>query len=160
MRSRPLLSQQQQINWLIAEATKFPSDQLELQAHWARYLCVLAAGLLENALADVYSRYAKASANAQVANYVEAVLGKIQNPKSQKFLDTARGFDRTWEDQLRSFLEQNGRKEAIDAIMSNRHLIAHGKDSGISLARVKEYLGKSIEVVEFIESQCGLHAAP
>lgn len=156
MKSRSLLSQKQRLEWLIAEASNFQGDQLELQAHWARYVCVLAAGFLENALSDVYSRYAKASANAQVSNYVESVLGKIQNPKSSKFLDTARAFDRSWEDDLASFIDTDGRKDAIDAIMANRHLIAHGKDSGISLVRVKEYLGKSIEVIEFIETQCGL----
>lgn len=156
MKSRPLVSQKQRLDWLIEAASHFQGDQLELQAHWARYLCVLAAGFLENALSEVYSRYAKACANPQVSNYVEAILGKIQNPKSGKFLDTARAFDRSWEESLATFIETDGRKDAIDAIMANRHLIAHGKDSGISLVRVEEYLKKSIEVVEFIETQCGL----
>lgn len=156
MNSQTLISQKQRLDWLIGEATKFQGDQLELQAHWARYLCVLIAGFLENALTDVYSRYAKTCASPQVSNYVEAVLGKIQNPKSGKFLETARAFDRTWDEYLSEFIESDGRKDAIDAIMANRHLIAHGKDSGISLVRVKEYLKKSIEVVDFIENQCGL----
>jgi len=58
-----------------------------------------------------------------------------------------------------AFVEGSGlidTRDAIDAIMANRHLIAHGKDSGISLVRVEQYLKKSIEVVEFIETQCGL----
>lgn len=156
VKSRPLISQKQRLDWLIEQASNFQGEQLELQAHWARYLCVLAAGFLENALAEIYSRYAKASANAQVSNYVEAVLGKIQNPKSNKFLDTARSFDRTWEESLATFINAEGRADAIDAIMANRHQIAHGKDSNISLVRVKEYLKKGIEVVEFIEIQCGL----
>jgi len=158
MGSRPIVSQKQRLHWLLTEAASFQGEQLELQSHWARYLCVLSAGFLENALSEVYSRYAKVSSNMQIANYVEAVLGKIQNPKSSKFLETARAFDRSWEDDLRVFMEQNGRGEAIDAIMANRHQIAHGKDSGITLVRVKEYLKKSIEVLDFIESQCGLAA--
>jgi hypothetical protein len=51
-------------------------------------------------------------------------------------------------------MSQNGRKDAIDSIMNNRHLIAHGKDSGITVARVNDYLRKCIEVIEFIEAQC------
>lgn len=156
MKLRPLISQKQRLDWLIGEASRFQGDQLELQAHWARYLCVLAAGFLENALSEVYSKYAKTSANPQVSNYVESVLGKIQNPKSKKFLETSRAFDRSWEESLSTFIDTDGRKDAIDAIMSNRHLIAHGKDSGISLVRVKEYLKKGIEVIEFIEAQCGI----
>jgi hypothetical protein len=51
-------------------------------------------------------------------------------------------------------LEQNKRKDAIDSIMANRHQIAHGKDVGITVARVKEYLEKVVEIVDFIEVQC------
>lgn len=156
MFSRTLASQKQRLDWLFLEASRLPYDQTELQAHWARYLCVLVAGFLENALSDVYSRYAKASSNPYVSNYVEGVLNRVQNPKCAKFLETARSFNQTWEQGLVAFVGLEGRKEAIDAIMSNRHLIAHGKDSGITLVRVKEYFRKCIEVIEFIENQCGL----
>lgn len=156
MKSRTLVSQKQRLDWLINEAGNFRGEQLELQAHWARYLCVLAAGFLENALPDIYIRYVRASGNAKVSNYVGAMLERIQNPKSNKFLYTARLFDRSWEAELAKFLDADGRKDAIDAIMSNRNLVAHGKDSGITLARVEEYLKKSIEVIEFVEAQCQL----
>ena len=156
MRSRTLSSQHQRLKWLLGQAKQFNSDQFELQAHWARYLCVLAAGFIENALADVYSAYARSSSSPSISNYVEATLGKIQNPKANRFLETARAFNTDWEDTLRDFLDKDGRREAIDSIMTNRHLIAHGKDSGISLVRVSEYLEKSVQVVEFIENQCGI----
>jgi len=156
MHSRTLFSQHQRLTWLLDQAKHFHSEQFELQAHWARYLCVLAAGFIENALADVYSRYARSSANPSISNFVEATLGKIQNPKSSRFLETARAFNKDWEETLRDFLDMDGRREAIDSIMANRHLIAHGKDSGISLVRVSDYLVKSVQVIEFIENQCGL----
>ena len=63
---------------------------------------------------------------------------------------------REWGEELEEFLGENGRKDAIDAIMANRHLIAHGQDAGITVVRVKEYLDKCIQVLEFIEMQCGL----
>ena len=156
MRSRALFSQHQRLTWLLGQAKCFSSEQFELQAHWARYLCVLAAGFIENSLADVYSRYARSSANPSISNFVEATLRKIQNPKSSRFLETARAFITEWEETLSDFLDMDGRREAIDSIMANRHLIAHGKDSGISLVRVSDYLAKSIQVIEFIENQCGL----
>jgi hypothetical protein len=89
MRSRALSSQHQRLQWLLDQARLFNSEQFELQAHWARYLCVLAAGFIENALTEVYSTYARSSASPSVSNYVEATLGKIQNPKSSRFLQTA-----------------------------------------------------------------------
>jgi hypothetical protein len=54
---------------------------------------------------------------------------------------------------LEKFIEQEGRKEAIDAIMANRHQIAHGQNSGITVSRVSDYLNKAEEVLEFIEKQ-------
>jgi len=156
MRVQSLASQHQRLTWLLDQAASFENSQLELQAHWARYLCVLSAGFIENALTEVYTEYAKACSHINVANFVSAKLARVHNPKSSRFLETARGFDKSWEQGLDEFLSLGGRREAIDAIMSNRHLIAHGKDSGISLVRVKDYLGKSVEVVEFIENQCGI----
>lgn len=151
-----LVKQKQRIEWLINQARTFDGDQLELQSHWARYLCVLVAGFLENAISEVYSSYVQKCSNAQVANYVEAVLGRIQNPKAQKFLETARSFNRDWELNLNDYIEQNGRKDAIDSVMTNRHLIAHGKDSGITLARLDQYFKKGVEVIDYIEGQCGI----
>lgn len=156
MQSRLLSSQHQRLIWLMDQAKQFNSEQFELQAHWARYLCVLTAGFIENALADVYSVYARSCASPAISNYVEATLGKIQNPKANRFLQTARAFNTEWEEDLKEFLDKDGRREAIDSIMANRHLIAHGKDSGISLVRVSEYLEKTIQVIEHIEYQCGI----
>lgn len=151
-----LVRQKQRIEWLINQARSFDGDQLELQSHWARYLCVLVAGFLENAISEVYSSYVQSCSNEQVANYVESALGRIQNPKSQKFLETARAFNRDWESSLSDYIEQNGRKDAIDSVMANRHLIAHGKDSGITLARLDQYFKKGVEVIDYIEGQCGI----
>ena len=151
-----LSSQHQRLIWLISEADKFEADKIELRAHWARYLCVLASGYLENALKEIYGRYARSRSDPAIANYVERSLNRIQNPKAKRFVETASAFNKEWEESLRSFLELDGKKEAIDAIISNRHRIAHGQDSTITLAQVRDYLAKSEEVVEFIEGQCGL----
>jgi hypothetical protein len=111
---------------------------------------------MENAIAEIYSEYARHSANEPVANYVAATVLRIQNPKAQRFLETAKAFRPTWAEELEHFLGEDGRKEAIDAIMANRHLIAHGRDAGITVARVREYLEKCVQVIEFLENQCCL----
>ncbi|MBF8294531.1 MAG: hypothetical protein HW389_1076 [Bacteroidetes bacterium] len=59
-----------------------------------------------------------------------------------------------WGEELLKFVSVDGRKEALDTIIANRNRIAHGEDSGITIVRIKEYLEKSIEVLEFVENQC------
>lgn len=70
--------------------------------------------------------------------------------------DTVRAFDQAWANELEIFLDNDSasRKDAIDSIMANRHLIAHGRNTSISVARVRDYLDKAVEVIEFIETQC------
>jgi hypothetical protein len=55
---------------------------------------------------------------------------------------------------LELFMEKEGRKEAIDGVMSNRHQIAHGRDTRITVVTVSNYLEKCVEVIEYIENQC------
>lgn len=154
MRNRELSRQIQQLNTLIAKTTSASSGDMEIQAHWARYICVLSAGLMENALAELYTEYAKGAASDAVATHVRHNLSKIHNPKMQLFVQIASSFKKIWGEELSTYADQDGRKEALNAIMTNRHQIAHGGQSDISMARVKEYLQKSIELIEFVEEQC------
>lgn len=156
MKNALLIRQLQRLNGLIDNTRKASGDQLELQAHWGRYLCVLVAGFLENAIGEIYSEYAKRAASEPVAKYVASVVLHIQNPRARRFIDTAKAFKSEWGEELEQFLGENGRKDAIDAIMANRNQIVHGQDAGITVVRVKDYLEKCVEVLEFIETQCGL----
>jgi hypothetical protein len=133
------------------------TEDLDLQGHWGRYLCILCAGFLENALREVYGDLARARAAPEIAGYVGKALEGVQNPKAQRFVEIAGSFDPEWGKGLEEFLgmDDGHRRNAIDSIMSNRHLIAHGRNSNISVSRVREYLSAGIEVVEFVETQCG-----
>jgi hypothetical protein len=153
MKNAQLAQQIVAIRLLVKKSSEATAADLELQAHWARYACVLTAGLLENAVVIFYSDFVSRNAQKPVADYATVQIAKIQNPKTNRFVEVARSFKSSWADDLEKFVETNGRKEAVDAIMANRHQIAHGKDSGITLARVSDYLDKAEEVLKFIEMQ-------
>lgn len=154
MKSLELESQRQRLESLINRTPVATAGDFQLQAHWGRYLCVMVAGFLENALGAIYADYAYRTSSPAVANYASSELLKIQNPKAERFVRTAKAFNPTWATDLESFLAIDGRKEAIDGIMNLRHAIAHGRDAGIGVAQVKKYFEKAVAVLEFIESQC------
>jgi hypothetical protein len=154
MQNRELTRQLQKLRQLIKKVVSACGEDLELHAQWGCYMCVLVAGFLENAIAEIYTDFAKSAASEHVARFAEATLARIQNPKADRFVKIAAAFKPAWGDDLQKFLEDNGRKDAIDSIMNNRHLIVHGQDSTITLARVNNYLDKCVEVIEFIETQC------
>jgi hypothetical protein len=154
MTNREVARRLQQLKALSSKAGNASVSDIELIAHWAKYLCVLTAGFLEVALEEIYSDYIKRNANQATAKFAISMLGRFQNPKASQFLEIAQHFKESWRSDLETFLEEGGRKDAVNSIMANRHQIAHGEYSGITLARVIDYLDKCVEVIEFIETQC------
>lgn len=152
MKNLEVSRQLQSLDALILKAAHSTQD-VELLSHWARYFCVRTAGILENGITEIYSEYVVRTSSPPVANYASSRLARIQNPNSERFLETARHFDTQWAATLENFLDDNGRKDAIDSIMNVRHQIAHGQNAGITISRISEYLRKAEEVLEFIETQ-------
>jgi len=144
--------QKQRLDSLFQMAKKIPGD-VEVQSHWAKYLCVLASGYLEHSIRTLYSNYAKTTASPNVARFVDNSLKSFQNPKMEKILEIARSFSPDWESQLKKATEGE-LKDSVDSIVSNRHLIAHGCDVGITYSRIQQYYGNAVKVVELVEKLC------
>ncbi len=153
MKTFEINRQIQSLNQTIKEIDNLNKPDFELYSHWAKYICILISGLLENSIKILYSDFSKRNAQEPVSKYIEIQLNKIKNPNSEVFLNVAGSFKEIWRTELENFITTSGQKEAIDAIIANRHNIVHGKNSGITLARVKEYYTKTIAVLEFIEKQ-------
>lgn len=155
MKNQEVARQVQRIQSLIKKTQEASDDNFDLQAHWARYLCILVSGLIENSLKEIYSEFINSRASKPVADYAISYLSKLQNPKAEKIMELVGSFRQEWKMELEIFLTNEGRKDAIDSIMNNRNQIAHGKDVGVTVVRVSNYLEKVVAVLEFIELQCG-----
>lgn len=154
MRNREISRQIQRFDALYKRAQNACNEDLDLQSHWARYLCILLSGIVENSIKEIYSDYISRSANKSVSDYAINYLLTIQNPKTEKILTTVGSFKKDWQRELEAYVSEEGRKDAIDSIMANRNLIAHGKDVGITLVRLNVFFSKTIEVLTYMEEQC------
>ena len=130
------------------------SQDFELQAHWARYLCILASGFLETSVRAIYGQYARTKAAPYVANFVDSELKRFQSAKMDNILTLTRSFSPDWEERLRNAVEGEP-KDAVDSIVANRHNITHGQSVGITYHTVRRYYGNAIKVIELIDAQCG-----
>lgn len=127
-------------------------EDLRLQADLARFLCVLVAGYLEQAARHILGDFAVRKAHPQVARYAEKRLGYFTNATSRKLCELVGDFDAEARQRLESFVEGE-RKDAIDSIIANRHHIAHGRDVGLTLIRIKAYDTQVSETVLFLEAE-------
>ncbi len=100
MKSQELGQQLERINSLFERSQEACGDNVEMLSHWAKYLCVLVAGFLENAIEDVYSRFVMSAASEPVQNYAISRLSTIQNPKTGRFIEVAQSFKKSWGEEL------------------------------------------------------------
>lgn len=132
-----------------------PSDEdnLERQAHWARYLCVCISGYLEVSIRELLGRYAEQCAAKSISSYVRCQLRFFQNPKTEPIIQLVTSFDATWGESLKEFVEEE-LGDAVNSIVANRNNIAHGIDIGITIARLRGWYDKSNEVLDFLVKLC------
>ncbi|MDL1859976.1 hypothetical protein FBR04_02960 [Betaproteobacteria bacterium PRO7] len=126
-----------------------PSSDPELQADFAKYLCVLVSGYLESALCALLLAYAKRRSSGDVASFVERQLGPWTNPKAEKIIDLFGAFSKDWRDDLTAFLVDQ-RKDSVNSLVALRHRIAHGESVGTSLSQIKSHYHVVNEIVEHV----------
>jgi len=125
-------------------------DDLEMQAQWARYLCVLVSGFIEESIRTLLNQYTVSRSSPEIANYVEKKLGRETNLNMTKIIDLLAQFDKDLGKTLRQRTEGE-LKYAVDSVIANRHPIAHGRNVSVSFIRLREWYEKSVDVIEIIE---------
>lgn len=126
------------------------TSDIEIQADFARYLCVLVSGFFENAIVALILDYSERRSAPEVAQFIERQLDHWTNPNAQKIVTLLGHFRADWRIQVDAYLVDE-KKEAINSLVSLRHKIVHGETVGTSLSQVKAYYKSVLEVVMFIE---------
>ena len=78
--------------------------------------------------------------------YIQRQLKGFRNPKYEKILQLIKGFKFDWGEPFDE--NDDYYKSAVDAVVDNRHKLAHGEDVGISLVRVKDYFERVDSLIE------------
>ena len=152
MRNSEVLRRKQRLDYVFAQ-TRNVSQDPEILAHWARYLCILVSGFLESSIRTLYGDYTRRAAAPNIVNFVEGELKFFQNAKMEKIIALAGSFSLAWAEELKGASE-GAVKDAVDSIVANKNSIAHGESVGITVARVQRYYERTLEVLETIETQC------
>src|SRR5438132_12221520 len=126
-----------------------PTADLELQADFAKYLCVLVSGFFENALVALILDYVERRSAPEVMSFVERQLGPWTNPKSEKVIDLLGAFAPTWRDDLSAYLIDQ-RKDSVNSLVALRHKVAHGEPVGRSMSQVRQHYKAINEVIEHV----------
>ncbi len=110
-----------------------PNADLESQADFAKYLCVLVSGFFENALVALLLDYAERRSAPEVVSFVDRQLDRWTSPKAEKIIELFGAFSPDWRDALSNYLVDE-RKDSINSLVALRHKVAHGDSVGTSLS--------------------------
>lgn len=147
-----IFSHQQRIDAAFARASQLRAEP-ELQADFARYLCVLVAGFIEKSLSEVALEHAKQNGSPTLQKYVERNVYKLTNANAEKVLAFVGSFSSTWRESMEHFIVDE-RKAALDSVYGLRNGIAHGKNVGLTYSQISSYYRCVKEVVRELEALC------
>lgn len=124
-------------------------DELEARADFARYLCVLVSGYLEQSVNELLFEHCRQQASESVQRYARWHLVRFGNATKGNIVAVCGRFDESWGEDLEHFIVDE-RAAAVGSIVKERHRIAHGENSDISYVRVRDYREKIDEVIDRI----------
>lgn len=132
------------------------SADFEIQADFAKYLCVLVSGFFENAIVALLLDHVESRSAPEVTSYVECQLDHWTNPNTEKITNLLGSFNPDWRIALSNYLIDE-RKESVNSLVALRHKIAHGESVGTSLSQIKAHYKIILEVVDYLEKLIAPH---
>ncbi len=144
--------QRQQLDATFKRASGLGGDA-ELLSDFARYLCVLVAGYLEQAIIELALEQVRIQSSTSVQRHVEPRLRRFTNANSQRIVELVGSFDPDWRTDLDRFLADEY-KDAVNSVVALRHAIAHGRPANVTMARIQAYYGLVKQVVEHVVHLC------
>ena len=144
--------QRKRLDATFERASKAGTD-LELSSDLARYLCVLVAGFLEQAVIEIALEHVRKHSHISIQRHVENRLRRFTSANTQNVIDLLGGFDPDWRIDLEAYLVDE-HKDAINSVVNLRHTIAHGRYTGTTLAGVQNYYKVVKRVVQHCTDLC------
>lgn len=129
--------------------------ELEVQAHWAKYICVLISGYLEQAIKEILLEHVIANSQTRVRRYVETGWPNSKNMKADAIREVLDQFDTSWGEKFDVWVKTNERKKEVNEIIRWRNDIAHGNEANtnnVTRGSVAKKFGVACDLIDFIES--------
>jgi hypothetical protein len=109
----------------------------ELTSHYARYLCILVSGFVEQSVKELVTEYCRGRSSEPIQRYVGSQLKKLRNIDSEKLKQLVESYSvEWWRDISEKYPDQ---LESIGSIATVRNNVSHGGDAGITMSTIRQY---------------------
>ena len=142
----------QMLDATFKRASTLRSDP-EIQSDFARYLCILVSGFIEQAVAELIMEHARNHSAPTIQRFVELRIQQLTNVKTQRLQEVLGTLNPEWRQDLEQFVVDE-KKDALDSIVSLRNRISHGYSVGVTFARIQKYYEQVKVVVDRVATLC------
>lgn len=144
--------QKQRLDATFKRASNIKGDP-ELLSDFARYLCVLVAGFLEQAVIEIALEHIRRHSQSSIQRHLEGGIRRFTSAKTHKIIQLFGSFDPDWRLDLEGYLVDEY-KDAVNSVVDLRHTISHGRSVGVTMVSVQEYYDRVKHVVEHVADLC------
>lgn len=135
------------------ERVKDVGDDTELQSDFAKYLCVLVSGYMEQAIVHIVLEHAREKGAPTLEHFVQRRTKRFANAKVSRILQLMGDFDPDWHKGLKDVIKDE-QKAAIDSIVDQRNKIAHGGSVELTYRRIWRYYEQAQCVIDQVAAMC------
>ncbi len=139
-----------QVDYSINEILSFAPLSPAQEAYFAKYLTVYISGIIEESIETMINEMVIKNSSPEIAKYVNSNLEFFRNPKTEKIARLMGQFNTSWKKRIESLPLKN--KTALDSIVDNKNLIAHGRSSTITMADITKYYSDAKLIVVTVDS--------
>lgn len=125
----------------------------ELLSDFAKYLCVLVCGYVEQAVVELLMEHSRRNGAPTLQRFVEARTSRLTNLNCEILRQVLGNFDPAWGDDIAKLLVDDT-KDALNSVVSLRNNIAHGESVGLTYQRIVDYYGRIKPVIERVADLC------
>lgn len=98
-----------------------------------KLLCVLISGLVEKKFVDIIKKYSEKRCSTEIRNYISNCLVGTTNLRLEKIEKILNDFCPDWRRKIKSAPDYDEYNLSLNYIISNRNVIAHGGNSGVTI---------------------------
>lgn len=140
------------INSLITQINSLNDDgnNDEIKSNLSRYLCILISGYIEKNFIHMLVKYFSVRNSPKIVRFITQTHKHTTNLKMKKIEDILSSFDTNWTTKLKDCQKYDEYAGAINSILDNRHKIAHGENTTVTVKSLRDWFEKINDFFEEI----------
>jgi len=121
-----------------------------------KYTLIKACGTVELVFKSIIANFFDSSSIIQVHNFINRnVRESSANPKYDKICNMLKGYDSQWcidfKDSVNRLSNSIKVKQSLESLVEQRNAFAHGKNTTITVANVKDYFTDAVIILNLLD---------